>query len=91
MEEAIILNISVANVCVVGVPDKRSGEIVIAFVTLRKDSNATDDDIIDHCKEYMVAYKVPKIVSIIEKLPLTIAGKLDKMAMCLLASKLKKN
>ncbi len=88
VEEAVLMNPLVASVCVVGLPNERSGEIVVALLTLKKTSEISVAEIIRHCKEHLVAYKIPKTVLIIEKMPLTPAGKIDKMVMRALAQEL---
>ena len=60
----------------VGVPDEYRGETVKAFVSLRRGTSATEDELIAFCKERMAAYKYPRQVEIVDELPKTVTGKL---------------
>ena len=85
VEEAMISHPDVMTVCVVGVPDERSGEIVLAWVTLREGSRTTREDLLDTCRQYLVGYKMPARIEIVASLPLTPAGKVDRMTLHRLA------
>lgn len=63
---------------VVGLPDEYWSEAVTAFVVLADGADATADDIVDHCKDAMAGYKVPKAVHVLEALPRDTQGKLLK-------------
>ncbi|MEM1411933.1 MAG: class I adenylate-forming enzyme family protein [Pseudomonadota bacterium] len=63
---------------VVGQPDKEWGEALHAFVVLSAEDAVKGDAIIEHCRNGLAAYKVPKTVSIIPSLPRNPAGKLIK-------------
>lgn len=63
---------------IVGQPDEEWGEALHAFVVPGKNSSLTAEDIIDHCRSQLAAYKVPKAVSFIPGLPRNPAGKLKK-------------
>ncbi|MBK2297279.1 long-chain-fatty-acid--CoA ligase [Francisella philomiragia] len=67
----------VKEVAVTGVNSKTSGERAIAFISLEKGSKATEDDIIQYCKEKLVSYKVPKSCIFVETLPKNNTGKID--------------
>ncbi|SAL06615.1 long-chain fatty acid--CoA ligase [Caballeronia arationis] len=60
----------------VGVPDEKTGEAVELFVVKAPQSALTEQDVIAHCRAGMVAYKVPKIVRIVEALPKSAVGKI---------------
>lgn len=63
---------------VVGIPDKKYGEIVGAFVILHKGADLTEDDIRDYSVSKIARYKVPKHVFIVDEFPLTTSGKIQK-------------
>ncbi|MEM6637674.1 MAG: long-chain fatty acid--CoA ligase [Pseudomonadota bacterium] len=76
-ENCLSLHDAVATAAVLGLPDTRWGERVVAAVTLK--SRVSAEDLIAHCKERIAGYKVPKAVYIWETaLPLTPANKIDK-------------
>ncbi len=63
---------------VVGVPDERWGEKVVAAVVTKPDSNITPEDIRAHCKKHLHDWKCPKEVVIVEALPRNTMGKVLK-------------
>jgi long-chain acyl-CoA synthetase len=66
---------------VIGVPDSNSGEAVVAFVVFKSGLHLQEADIIAKCKQNLTAYKVPKHIHIVEELPKTLVGKIDKVAL----------
>jgi long-chain acyl-CoA synthetase len=76
IEDAVALHPGVAEVGAVGVPDERSGEIV-KIVVVRQDPTLTEQALLDHCRQHLTDYKVPKIVEFrSEPLPKTALGKI---------------
>lgn len=59
-----------------GVPDEYRGESVKAFVSLRPGTTATADELIEHCRARMAAYKYPREVAILDEVPKTATGKM---------------
>lgn len=78
VEEVIIQHEAVSLVAVIAVPDEKSGEEVKAFVVLNPGFRITPDELIAWTKERIANYKYPRIVEIIEKLPLSASGKILK-------------
>src|SRR2546427_822838 len=76
VEEVIAAHPAVAEVGVAGVPDAHSGEAVMAWVVTRKGMGLTEDEVRDHCRRHLAAYKVPKHVELREALPKSAIGKL---------------
>ena len=68
----------IADIAVVGVPDKRWGEVGKAFVIPKKGSNPSAKDIIGFCSRHMAKFKCPKTISFCEDLPRTSLGKVRK-------------
>ena len=64
---------------VIGIPDEDSGEAVVAFIVFKLGFLLQESDIIKICKEQLTRYKVPKLVHIVEELPKTLVGKIDKV------------
>ncbi|MGB0505498.1 MAG: class I adenylate-forming enzyme family protein [Pikeienuella sp.] len=79
VEEMLLTHPAVSGACVVGREHERSGEEPVAFVTLRSEASA--DDITEFARENLIAYKVPGEVNILEAMPLTPAGKVDRIAL----------
>jgi fatty-acyl-CoA synthase len=70
----------VAQVAVVGIPDPDWGEAVHAVVTA-SEPGVTEDDVIAYCRDRLARYMQPKSVEVIDALPLTPYGKMDKKAL----------
>lgn len=67
----------IKEVAVTGVESKTSGERTIAFVSLEKNSQISEAEIIAHCKDKLASYKVPKVCIFVETLPKNNTGKID--------------
>jgi acyl-CoA synthetase (AMP-forming)/AMP-acid ligase II len=78
IEEVIYTHEAVLEAAVVGVPDDYWGESVKALVVLKEGMNATEDEIIDLCKEKLANYKKPKSVEFRHELPKNATGKILK-------------
>lgn len=79
LEELLLTHPAVSGSCVVARAHPRSGEVPVAFVTLR--SEAEEDGILNFCKDNLIAYKLPAQVIILPEMPLTPAGKVDRTAL----------
>nr|WP_280607292.1 AMP-binding protein [Legionella pneumophila] len=80
VEQIIGMHPGVLEVGVVGIVDEESGERVKACI-VRKDSTLTAEQIINHCKEHLTAYKIPKVVEFFDELPKTNVGKILRRAL----------
>ncbi len=77
VEQAVVSHPAVLEAAVIGVPDERWGEVPKAFVVLG-DGEATPDELIEHVKTKIARYKAPKTVEIVDELPKTSTGKVQK-------------
>jgi len=75
IEEVISSHPAVAEVGVIGVPDKMRGEVVKAFVVLRPRHSATPSELKTFCRDRLVHYKVPAKYQFVSELPKTQIGK----------------
>lgn len=75
IEDVISMHPKVDEVAAIGVKDDKSGEVVKVFITI-KDSTLTKEEVIQHCRENLTGYKVPKQVEFIKELPKSNVGKI---------------
>jgi len=76
IENALLRHPAVQQVAVIGIPDQRLGEVGMAFVVVSGD--VSGQDIIGWSRNEMANYKVPRVVEIVEALPLNATGKVRK-------------
>jgi fatty-acyl-CoA synthase len=81
IEEFLFGHPKISQVQVFGVPDKRYGEEVCAWIVLKPGEVATEDEIRDHCRAQLAHYKVPRYVRFVPELPMTVTGKAQKFLM----------
>ena len=78
VERVLAEHPAVAECAIIGVPDDTWGETVKAVVALKPDTSATEDELIEYCREHLAHFKCPKSVDIIEALPRNPTGKILK-------------
>lgn len=81
IDELLMAHPEVASAACVGVPDSYRGEVIAAFVVPRAGASLTPDALAAYCAENLVRYKQPASIRIVETLPLTPVGKIDKAAL----------
>jgi long-chain acyl-CoA synthetase len=81
VEDVLVQHPAVAMAGVVGRPDTRLGEEVVAFVSLRPQSRASPAELTAFARERLSAHKYPREVRVLDALPLTSVGKLDRKAL----------
>lgn len=78
IEEVLVQHPAVREVSVIGVPDPKWGEAIKAVVSLNSGMSATEQELIDFCKDNIASYKKPKSVDFIDDLPKSNYGKILK-------------
>jgi long-chain acyl-CoA synthetase len=78
VEEVLYAHAAIAEAAVIGIEHPTHGEEVKAVVVLKVGASATEQEIIDHCREHLAAYKYPRVVEFREELPKTATGKILK-------------
>jgi long-chain acyl-CoA synthetase len=81
LEEVLMTHEAVAQVAVIGVPHETHGEEVKAVIVLKTGRRETPETIVAWCKERMAGYKYPRIVEIVDAMPMTATGKILKRAL----------
>jgi fatty-acyl-CoA synthase len=81
IEQTLVRHPAVRDVAVVGVPDKRLGEVLMAFVQLRDGEMCSENEITEFCSSRISNMKVPKYVKFVNEFPLTLQGKIQKFKM----------
>ncbi|MBN1882452.1 MAG: AMP-binding protein, partial [Deltaproteobacteria bacterium] len=76
IDEVLFEHPKVVEACAIGVPHEYRGETVKAFVVLKEGETATEQEMIEYCKEKLAAYKVPKVIEFIDDLPKSAVGKI---------------
>lgn len=78
VEEVLLRHPAVANAAVVGLPHPHWTEAVSAFVTVKPGMSVDEAAISEHCRAHLGGFEVPKLVRILEALPMTATGKIRK-------------
>ena len=81
IEEFLYSHPQVRDVQVVGVPDERYGEAVMAWVILKEGETATEETLRDYCRDKIAHYKIPRHWKFTDSFPMTITGKIQKYKM----------
>ncbi|MCY1490308.1 Long-chain-fatty-acid--CoA ligase [compost metagenome] len=78
VEEVLLRHPAIANAAVVGLAHLRWGEAVSAFVVLRPERSATIDELMAYCRQHLGVFEVPKAIRVLQELPMTPTGKIQK-------------
>ncbi len=81
IEEFLYPHPKVQDVQVIGVPDEKYGEEVMAWVILKAGHEATEDELRDYCRARIAHYKVPRYWKFTDAFPMTVTGKIQKYKM----------
>jgi fatty-acyl-CoA synthase len=81
IEEFLYTHPQVADVQVIGVPDERYGEELMAWVVLRPGASLTAEEVRDFCHGQIARYKIPRYVKFVDSFPMTVTGKVQKFKM----------
>ncbi len=78
VERVINQHPAVKGVVVLGVPDPKWGEVGRAFVVTTESGGLQEEALLEHCRQHLARYKVPKSVVFLTELPLSPSGKIDR-------------
>jgi long-chain acyl-CoA synthetase len=80
VEDALVEHPAVQLAAVVGRPDDVHGEEIVAFVSVHEDSEITPEELIAWARDRIGGYKYPRELQIVDAIPLTSVGKIDRKA-----------
>lgn len=81
IEERLYKHPSVEDVQIIGIPDRKLGEQVLAWVKLREGRSASEDELRQFCSESLARFKVPRFWKFVDEFPTTVTGKIQKYRM----------
>ena len=82
IEEFLYSHPKISDVQVIGVPDERYGEAILACVILRDPAGTiTHEEIVAFCRDQLAHFKIPKYVRKVDSFPMTVSGKIRKIEM----------
>jgi len=81
IEEFLYGHSKISDVQVIGVPDPKFGEEIMAWIKLKDGENASPSEIKDYCKGKIAHYKIPRYIKFTEEFPMTVTGKIRKIEM----------
>jgi fatty-acyl-CoA synthase len=81
IEEYLFQHPKVEEAEVIGVPDKKYGEEICAWIRLREGETASEEEIRDFCRERIAHFKIPRYILFVDEFPMTITGKVQKFKM----------
>lgn len=81
IEEFLYTHKSINEVQVIGVPDDKYGEQVCAWIELKEGEKLTEQEVKDFCRGKIAHYKIPHYIMFVKEFPMTVTGKIRKVAM----------
>ena len=81
LEELLYTHPQIRDVQVIGVPDERYGEVVMACIIAIEDALLTEEEVKEFVKENVAKHKIPQYVAFVESFPMTASGKIQKFKM----------
>jgi fatty-acyl-CoA synthase len=81
VEEFLYTHPKIAEVQVVGIPDERLGEVVVAWIRLKTGESATEHEIRKFCEGQIAYFKIPQHIRFVDGFPMTVTGKIQKFRM----------
>jgi len=81
VEEFLYTHPKISDVQVIGVPDEKYGEEIMAWIKLNDGVQATPEEIREYCQGQIAHYKVPRYIKFVDAFPMTVTGKIQKYQM----------
>ena len=81
IEEFLYRHRKIQDVQVFGIPDRRYGEVICAWIRCKSGESCSSDEIIQFCRDRIAHFKVPQHVCFVDEFPMTVTGKIQKFVM----------
>jgi fatty-acyl-CoA synthase len=81
LEEFLYTHPDIRDVQVIGVPDAKYGEEIMAWVRVREGASLSVEEVAEFCKGRIAHFKVPRYLHVTEDFPMTVTGKVQKYLM----------
>jgi fatty-acyl-CoA synthase len=81
IEEFLYTHPQIQDVQVVGLPDEKYGEEIMAWVKLKPGTTTTSEEVRDFCRGRIAHYKIPRYIKFVDAFPMTVTGKIQKFIM----------
>ena len=81
IEEFLYTHPAITDVQVIGVPDERYGEALMALVIVREGATLTEEGVREFCRGQIAHFKIPRYVKLVDSFPMTVTGKVQKFKM----------
>ena len=78
VEEFLYTHPKVAEVQVVGIPDERLGELVVAWIRVKSGELCGEEEIREFCRDRIAYFKIPQYIRFVDQFPMTVTGKIQK-------------
>lgn len=79
IERVLLTHTAVSEAVVIGVPDEKWGEAGRAFIVKKADTD--EEELLEHCRQQLARYKVPKYVTFLDALPKNDSGKINRLVL----------
>lgn len=81
IEEFLFTHPAISDVQIFGIPDRRFGEVICAWVKLSQDGRLNEAELVSFCQQRIAHYKIPGHIRFVDQFPMTVTGKIQKFVM----------
>jgi len=81
IEEFLFTHPAISDVQIFGIPDRRLGEVICAWVKLNQDGRLNEAELVSFCQQKIAHYKIPAHIRFVDQFPMTVTGKIQKFVM----------
>ena len=81
IEEFLYTHAKISEVQVIGVPDPKYGEEIMAWIKVKPGEQVSEEESKEYCKGKIAHYKIPRYIKFVDSFPMTVTGKVQKFLM----------